>query len=101
ATVTEGAAVAGVPTFSGNQMTVPLTNVANAQYVTVTGSNVVAADGGTGGTASIRVGYLAGDVSGNRVVTVSDLAQVNAQVAQPVSATNYLKDVNVSGTLSV
>jgi len=62
---------------------------------------VVAADGGTGGTASIRVGYLAGDVSQNRVVTVSDLAQVNGQVAQTVSATNYLKDVNASGTLTV
>jgi len=101
ATVTEGAAVAGVPTFSGNQMTVPLSNVGNAQYVTVTASSVVAADGGTGGTASIRIGYLAGDVSQNRVVTVSDLAQVNGQVAQTVTATNYLKDVNASGTLSV
>jgi hypothetical protein len=32
---------------------------------------------------------------------VSDLAQVNGQVAQTVTATNYLKDVNASGTLSV
>jgi hypothetical protein len=42
ATVTEGAAVAGAPTFSGKQMTVPLSNVGNAQYVTVTASSVVA-----------------------------------------------------------
>jgi len=96
ATVTEGAAVAGAPSFSGNQMTVPLTGVGNAQYVTVTATNVVAADGGTGGTASIRLGYLAGDVSQNRIVTLSDLGMVNAQVAQTVSATNFLKDVNAS-----
>jgi hypothetical protein len=35
------------------------------------------------------------------VVTVSDLAQVNAQLAQIVTSANFLKDVNASGTLSV
>jgi hypothetical protein len=47
------------------------------------------------------VGYLAGDVNQNRVVAVSDLGLVNAQLAQPVTAANYLKDVNASGTLTV
>ena len=32
---------------------------------------------------------------------MADLALVNAQLAQVVTAANYLKDVNVSGTLSV
>jgi hypothetical protein len=49
----------------------------------------------------VRVGFLVGDVSQNRVVTVSDLAQVNAQLAQIVTSANFLKDVNASGTLSV
>ena len=31
------------------------------------------ADGGTGGSASVRIGFLAGDVNQNRVVTISDL----------------------------
>jgi len=35
------------------------------------------------------------------VVTLSDLGQVNAQVAQFVTSANYLKDVNASGTLSL
>ena len=82
-------------------MRVPLTGVTNQQYVTVTVSNVNSADGGTGGSGSIRAGFLAGDVNQNRTVTLSDLGQVNAQVAQPVSAANYLKDVNASGTLSL
>ena len=56
---------------------------------------------GAGGAGSVRIGFLLGDVSRNRVVTLSDLAQVNAQIAQPVSAANYLLDVNASGTLSV
>ena len=37
----------------------------------------------------------------NRVVTVADLGQVNAQLAQPVTTTNCLEDVNASGTLTV
>jgi hypothetical protein len=49
----------------------------------------------------VRVGFLLGDVNQSRVVTVSDLAQVNAQIAQVVGQGNYLKDVNASGTLTV
>jgi len=101
AAVTAGTATVGTPTFSGNEMRVPLTGVTNQQYVTVAVSGVVAADGGTGGSGSVRVGFLLGDVSQNRVVTVSDLAQVNAQIAQVVTAANYLRDVNASGTLTV
>jgi hypothetical protein len=101
ASVTAGPGTAGTPTFSGNEMRVPLTGVTNQQYVTVSVSDVAAADGGTGGSGSVRVGFLLGDVSQNRVVTVSDLAQVNAQIAQVVTAANHLKDVNASGTLTV
>ncbi len=101
ATVVEGAASVGAPTYSANEMRVPLTGVANAQYVTVSVSNVVAADGGSGGSGSVRVGFLLGDVTQNRAVAVSDVAQVNAAIAQPVTASNYLKDLNASGTLTV
>jgi hypothetical protein len=101
ATVTEGTAVAGTPTFNANMMTVPLTGVTDRQYVTVTVSNVASADGGTGGSGVMRVGYLVGDVNQTRVVSVGDLGLVNAQLAQTVTAANYLRDVNASGTLTV
>jgi hypothetical protein len=100
-TITEGAATAGARTFAGNDVVVPLTGVSNQQYVTVSLTNVDSLDGGTGGSGSVRIGFLAGDVNQNRVVTVSDLAQVNAQIAQLVGQGNYLKDVNASGTLTV
>jgi hypothetical protein len=100
ATVTEGTASAATPTFDANEMRVPLTGVADAQYVTVTVANVTAADAGGGG-GTVRVGLLAGDGTQNRAVTVSDLAQVNAAIAQSVTATNFLKDLNASGTLTV
>jgi YD repeat-containing protein len=101
ASVVAGAGTAGVPTFSGNEMRVSISGVTNQQYVTVAVSDVVATDGGVGGSGSVRTGFLLGDVSQNRVVTVSDLAQVNAQIAQLVTTANYLKDVNATGTLSV
>ena len=50
--------------------------------------------------ATVRVGFLLGDVNQSRVVSVADLGLVNAQLAQVVTATNYLKDVNASGTLT-
>ncbi len=101
ATVTEGTASVATPTFSANEMRVPLTGVVNAQYVTVTVANVTAADGGGGGSGSVRVGLLVGDATQNRTVTVSDLAQVNAAIAQAVTASNFLRDLNASGTLTV
>ena len=101
ASVTEGTANLGTPSFVGNELVVPLSGVANGQYVTIAVSNVSTAGGGTGGIGSVRIGFLGGDVNQNRVVTVADLGLVNAQLAQLVTAANYLKDVNASGTLTV
>jgi hypothetical protein len=101
AAITEGTATAGAPTFSGSDVTVPLTGVSNQQYVTVTLSGVSSTGGAAGGSGEVRVGFLAGDVNQTRVVSVADLGLVNAQLAQPVSAANFLKDVNASGTLTV
>jgi hypothetical protein len=100
-TITEGTATAALTTFSGNDVVVSLAGVTDQQYVTVSLTNVTSADGGTGGTGTVRIGFLLGDVNQNRVVTVADLGLVNAQLAQQVTAANYLKDVNVSGTLTL
>ena len=99
--VTEGAAIAAAPTFSGNNVIVNLTGVTNRQYVTVTLSNVKSADGGTGGTGKVRIGFLVGDVSQNRVITLADAGLVNAALAQQVTTLNYLKDINASGSLTL
>jgi alpha-tubulin suppressor-like RCC1 family protein len=101
ASISEGTAVAAAPTFTGNDVVVSLTGVANAQYVTVGLSGVVAADGGVGGVVSTRIGFLLGDVNQSRVVSLADLGLVNAQLSQPVAAANFLKDVNASGTVTL
>jgi hypothetical protein len=101
ATITEGTATAGTPTFSGNDVIVGLTGVTNKQYVTVALTNVGSSDGGSGGSGSVRIGFLAGDVNQNRAVTVSDLVLVNNQIAHAVTAANFLKDLNASGAITV
>jgi uncharacterized repeat protein (TIGR01451 family) len=101
ATVTEGTAAAGVPTFSGNEVVVPLSGVTDGQYVTVTLANGVPTSGGPVGSGEVRIGFLVGDVNQTRVVSVADLGLVNAQLSQIVTAANYLKDVNASGTLTL
>src|SRR4051812_871038 len=57
AVVSEGVATSGAPTFNGNEMIVPLSAVADHQYVTVTVGSVTASDGAFGGTGSVRVGF--------------------------------------------
>jgi hypothetical protein len=98
--VTEGTATPGAVTFSGPDVIVPLTGMTNAQYVTVSLTNVTTTVT-SGVSASIRLGFLRGDVNQNRIVAVSDVGLVNAQLAQLVTATNYLKDINASGVLTV
>jgi hypothetical protein len=101
ATITEGIATAAAPAFVGTEVVIALSGVIDRQYVTVSLTNVGSADGGTGGSASARIGFLVGDVNGTRVVSVADLGFINAQLAQVVTVANFLKDVNASGSVTV
>jgi ABC-type oligopeptide transport system substrate-binding subunit len=64
ATITEGTATTGTPTFSGNDVIVGLTNVTNQQYVTVSLTNVTSTDGGTAVFAVARAGRISMSFSG-------------------------------------
>jgi hypothetical protein len=77
------------------------TGVTNPQYVTFNLANVAATDGGIGGTGSVRVGFLFGDVNQSRQVTVADVGIVNSVLLQTVTGANFLRDVNVDGKLTV
>ncbi len=101
AAVTAGAATLQGTTIAGSSVVLTLAGVANGQYVTLALADVTAVDGTTGGAASLRVGFLAGDVNGSRGVSLSDLLAVNAALTQGASATNYLADVNLSGTVTL
>lgn len=98
--ITEGTATIGAVTFSGNELTVPLSGVTDAQYVTLDVGSIALVGGGVG-AGTVRIGFLVGDVNQNRVVTVADVGLINSQLSQPVTAGNYLKDINASGAVSV
>lgn len=101
AAVWVGTAKRDTPKFNGNEMVVPLTGVADKQYVTITVTQVVSADGGSDGSSSVRIGFLAGDVNGSRTVSLSDMLFVNAVLTQPVTASSFIRDVNGNGTLTL
>ena len=101
AAVTAGAATLQSTTIAGSSVILTLAGVANGQYVTLALADVAGVDGTTGGAASLRVGFLAGDVNGSRGVSLSDLLVVNAALTQGASAANHLADVNLSGTVTL
>ncbi len=66
-------------------MTIPLTNVANAQTIEVTLNNV---NGSTNVTIPMRV--LVGDVNGNGAVNATDIGLTKSRSGQPVGPTTFM-----------
>ncbi len=85
----------GMVVTAGNVVTIPLTNVANAQTISVTLKSV---NGSTDVTIPMRV--LLGDVNGNGAVNATDIGLVKASSGQPVSATNFRADVDANGNIT-
>ncbi len=100
ATITEGVATVGTLAFSGQDVVVPLSGVADGQYVTVSLANVASASG-SGGAGSVRIGFLFGDTNQSRQTTVADIGIVNVAQLQAVTNANFLLDVNIDGRLTV
>ena len=95
AQVVGGTATAGTPTFSGNEMRVPLSNVADLQVVTIEISGVNEGDR----TSDVPFGFLIGDVDGNRMVAKADDNIFRADQHQVVTGSNFRDDINLSGVV--
>jgi N-acetylneuraminic acid mutarotase len=91
----EGKPNGGMVFVSGNTVTMPLTNVANAQTINITLF-------GVNGTSNfvIPMSVLAGDVNGNGAVNSGDIVATKSRIGQPVVATNFRADVNASGAVN-
>jgi uncharacterized delta-60 repeat protein len=101
ASVTSGiGSVSGMPTFSGNTMTVNLTGVANAQTLTVTLTGVTDEFSQLLPDTPVSVNMLIGDTNGNGAVNATDVAQTKAQVGHPVTGNNFRTDVNANGIIN-
>jgi hypothetical protein len=92
--------VAGNPTFNGHTMTVELTNVADFQKITVTLHGVTDSFAQVLPDTSVSMNMLIGDSTINRSVNAADVNRVKMQVGLPVTAANFLTDINVSGTVT-
>jgi hypothetical protein len=80
---------------NGSTVTIPLTNVTNAQTIQVRVN-------GVNGFSNfvIPMSVLVGDTNGNGSVNASDLSQTKAHSGEAVTAANFRTDVNVNGSIN-
>lgn len=81
-------------TYSGNDMIVNLTNVSDQQTLTLS------VTGGTVSPAVVPIGFLVGDVNGNRTVSSTDVSQVKAASGATETTANFRADVNAGGAIN-
>jgi hypothetical protein len=92
--VSNGGAVA----VSGSTVTVPLTNVANAQTINVTLASVSTSAGS--GNIVIPMSILIGDTNADRSVNSGDAIQTRGRSGQSTEAGNFRSDVNADGAIN-
>ena len=85
----------GMVTTSGNVVTIPLTDVGNAQTINVTLNNVNGS-----GNVTIPMRVLIGDVNGNGTVNATDVSQAKLCVGQAVNASNFRCDLDAGGAIN-
>jgi hypothetical protein len=98
ASLTSGAGSVSNFSVSGAAVTVNLTGVTNSQKITLTLAGVT--DGTNAGSVAVDMGVLLGDISGNKVVSNTDVSLAKSQVGAPVTASNFRDDVNINGIIS-
>lgn len=97
-TVSSGTGTVQNFTVNGAEVTVNLTNVANAQRLVLDLTNVN--DGTTIGDAFVAMNVLLGDTTANSSVNSSDISQTQSQSGQPVTSSNFREDVTVNGQIN-
>ena len=98
ARVTSGAGRVKNYTVTGNQVLVNLTRVGNAQTVVVTLAGVN--DGINTSDVQATMGVLIGDVTADGIVNSTDVNEVQSQLGQPVTASNFRDDVKADGVIN-
>jgi glucose/arabinose dehydrogenase len=92
---TGGVPNGGAVAVNGAQVTVPLTNVANAQTIMIRLFDVH--QGASAGDVAVQMSVLVGDTNGNGVVNASDISEIKA--ASGTAAASRL-DVTVNGVVN-
>jgi hypothetical protein len=92
---TNGVSNGGVVTVTGSTVTIPLTNVANTQTLTIALFDVH--QGASAGDVAVQMSVLLGDTTGNGVVNSSDVSETKLLSGTAAASRN---DVVVNGTIS-
>ena len=79
--------------IAGNDVIVILIGVNDNQRATISLTDV----NGAGVDRSVSLGFLVGDVNGSRAIDQLDVTAIRARTGQPVNATNFWFDLNLSG----
>ena len=101
ASVTSGSGNASNVTFNSNQMIVTLTGVTDQQVLTVALNGVTDTNSSSLASTSVNVGFLIGDVDGNKTVNVGDTTMTRNHSGETLDTTNFQYDVNVDGMINV
>ena len=96
ATVDGAAAPLGTASASAaaNEVIVTVAGVPDNRRLSISLTGV---NGNT--SAAAAIGFLRGDVNGNRSVSTADTSQVRARAGQVASSTNFLADINATGVI--
>ncbi|MGI8890568.1 MAG: S8 family serine peptidase [Chthoniobacterales bacterium] len=101
ASLTSGSGrVAGSPAFTGNTMTVNLTQVTDVQKITLTLSSVTSNSSQMLPDTAVSMNVLVGDVDASKTVDATDVSTTRSQVGSPVTKANFREDVRVDGTIN-
>ena len=88
-------------TISGDTYIVNLTGVCNADYVTVTLTNVNDSCGNhSDNVSSPDMGFLVGDTTADGSVNSADIGQTKSQSGHTVTTSNFREDVTVDGSIN-
>jgi hypothetical protein len=88
-----------IDTNDARNYIVNLIGVSNAQFLTVSLSNVSDSAGNFSSAISSQVGLLLGDVNGSGRVDAADVSLVRQQTLQPITPSNFREDLNTSGRI--
>jgi hypothetical protein len=95
-----GGVCSGNVSSSGAVVTVPLTNIANAQVINVRINGVNSMSDAPAVNVDIPMGFLIGDTNANRTVNAADIALCKSQSGQSVTAANFKEDVSCNGSIN-
>jgi len=82
--------------FSGNEVSVSLSGLPDLKRVAITLSGV----NGVYSPPQATMGFMVGEITGNRAINASDISFARAQIGKPLSQFNFVADLDAMGAIT-